>query len=59
MKMFVLNQLTKQIEINEPEVLLIKEFAALSKRDKTKLKNKNDERTYLYLFSYRLEFSLS
>ena len=50
MKMFVLNQLTKQIEINEPEVLLIKEFAALSKRDKTKLKTRMmRELTYIYL----------
>lgn len=50
MKMFVLNQLTKQIEINEPEILLIKEFATLYKRDKTKLKSKlMKELTYIYL----------
>ena len=40
----------KQLEINEPEILLIKEFKALLDRDKTKYKDKaTKEFTYMYL----------
>ena len=39
-----------QLEINEPEILLIKEFKALLDRDKTKTKTRViKELTYIYL----------
>ena len=39
-----------RLEINEPEILLIKEFKALSDRDKTKNKSRLwKELTYIYL----------
>lgn len=35
MNVFNYNTLTKQLEINEPEILLVKEFKALLQRDKS------------------------
>ena len=36
MNVFIYDNENNRIEINEPEILLIKEFKALSDRDKTK-----------------------
>ena len=48
--MFNFDGLNKQLEINEPELLLVKEFSALLKRDKTKGKTRaTRELTYIYL----------
>lgn len=50
MNVFNYNSLSKQLEINEPELLLVKEFKALLDRDKTKTKTKvTKELTYIYL----------
>ena len=50
MNVFNYNSLSKQLEINEPELLLVKEFKALLDRDKTKNKTKvTKELTYIYL----------
>lgn len=50
MDFFVFNTLTKQLEINEPEILLVKEFKSLFNRDKTKYKDRlMKELAYLYL----------
>ena len=50
MNVFSYNNLNKQLEINEPEILLVKEFKALLDRDKTKHKTKaTRELTYIYL----------
>ena len=50
MDIFSYDSLNKQLEINTPEVLLIKEFKALLDRDKTKHKTKAfKEFTYIYL----------
>ena len=54
MNVFNYNTLTKQLEINEPEILLVKEFKALIQRDKSAEK----DRAILHLFSYRLEKSV-
>ena len=35
MNVFNYNTLTKQLEITEPEILLVKEFKALLQRDKS------------------------
>lgn len=50
MDFFVFNSLTKQLEINQPEILLIKEFKNLYNRDKTKTKTRlTRELSYIYL----------
>jgi hypothetical protein len=50
MNVFSFNNITKELEINEPELLLIKEFHDLIKRDKTKSKGRAmKELTYMYL----------
>ena len=50
MNVFIYDNENNRIEINEPEILLIKEFKALSDRDKTKNKSKLwKELTYIYL----------
>ena len=50
MNVFIYDNENNRIEINEPEILLIKEFKALSDRDKTKNKSKLwRELTYIYL----------
>lgn len=50
MNVFNFNNLTKTLEINEPEILLVKEFADLLKRDKSKTKDRvTRELTYIYL----------
>lgn len=50
MNVFDYNQLTKRLNVNEPEILLVKEFKALLQRDKTKEKNRvTKELTYMYL----------
>lgn len=50
MDFFSFNSLNKQLEINEPEILLIKEFKALLDRDKTKQKDRLvRELSYIYL----------
>lgn len=50
MNMFSYDGLTKQLELNKPELLLIKEFKALLDRDKTKNKEKAfRELTYIHL----------
>ena len=50
MNVFNFNNLTKTLEINEPEILLVKEFADLLKRDKSKTKDRvTREFTYIYL----------
>ena len=40
MNVFMYNNLTKVLELNEPEILLIKEFNDLYKRDKSKSKDR-------------------
>ena len=50
MNVFNFNNLTKTLEINEPEILLVKEFADLLKRDKSKTKDRvTRELIYIYL----------
>ena len=50
MNVFTYDNANNRIEINEPEILLIKEFKALSDRDKTKNKTRLwKELTYIYL----------
>lgn len=50
MNVFLYDNLNRQLELNEPELLLIKEFKALLDRDKTKNKEKAfRELTYIYL----------
>lgn len=50
MNIFNYDALNKQLELNTPEILLIKEFKALLDRDKTKNKTKvTRELTYIYL----------
>lgn len=50
MNVFTYDNGNNRIEINEPEILLIKEFKALSDRDKTKNKTRLwKELTYIYL----------
>lgn len=50
MNVFNYDSLNKQLEINEPELLLIREFKALLDRDKTSHKdNATRELTYIYL----------
>ncbi len=50
MNVFNYDNLTKQLELNEPEILLVKEFKALVDRDKTKRKEKAfREFTYIWL----------
>lgn len=50
MNVFIYDNGNNKLEINEPEILLIKEFKALSDRDKTKNKSRLwKELTYIYL----------
>lgn len=50
MNVFSYDNANNRLEINEPEILLIKEFKALYDRDKTKNKSKLwKELTYIYL----------
>ena len=50
MNVFIYDNVNNRLEINEPEILLIKEFKALSDRDKTKTKTRLwKELTYIYL----------
>lgn len=50
MNVFNYDNLNKQLEINEPELLLIREFKALLDRDKTNHKDRaTRELTYIYL----------
>ena len=50
MNVFVYDNVNNRIEINEPEILLIKEFKTLYDRDKTKNKSQLwKELTYIYL----------
>lgn len=50
MNFFVFNNINKQLEFNEPEIMLVKEFKALSNRDKTKTKTRLiKELSYIYL----------
>lgn len=50
MNFFVFNNINKQLEFNEPEIMLVKEFKALSNRDKTKTKTRlTKELSYIYL----------
>ena len=50
MNVFNYNTLTKQLEINEPEILLVKEFKALLQRDKSIEKDRAiRELSYIYL----------
>ena len=50
MNVFTYDNANNRLEINEPEILLIREFKALSDRDKTKNKSRLwRELTYIYL----------
>ena len=50
MNVFVYDNANSKLEINEPEIFLIKEFKVLSDRDKTKNKSRLwKELTYIYL----------
>lgn len=50
MEIFSYDSLNKQLELNEPEILLVREFKALLTRDKTKAKSRAlKELTYIYL----------
>ena len=59
MNVFNYNKLYKQLEINEPEILLVREFKALLDRDKTKEKTRaTRELTYIYLaLDYKSPYS--
>jgi hypothetical protein len=50
MNIFVYDNVNNRLEINEPEILLIKEFKSLFDKDKTKTKTQLwKELTYIYL----------
>lgn len=50
MNVFSFDSLNKQLEINEPEILLVREFKALLDRDKTPTKERaTKEFTYIFL----------
>lgn len=50
MNVFSYDNLNKQLELNEPEILLVQEFKALLDRDKTKHKTRaTKELTYIWL----------
>jgi hypothetical protein len=50
MNVFIYDKAHGQLEINEPEILLIKEFKNLLDRDKSKTKTRAfRELTYIYL----------
>lgn len=50
MNVFSFNSLNKSLEINEPEILLVREFKALVDRDFTSMKEKvTRELTYIFL----------
>lgn len=50
MNIFNFDSLNKTLEINEPEVLLVKEFKALLERDNSSMKERvTKELTYIYL----------
>lgn len=50
MNVFSYDNLNKQLEINEPEILLVREFKALLDRDKSKHKTRvTKELTYIFL----------
>ena len=50
MNVFIYDNLNKQLDLNEPELLLVREFKALLDRDKTKNKEQaTKELTYIYL----------
>jgi len=50
MNVFNYDNLNKELEVNEPELLLIREFKALLDRDKSTHKSKaTRELTYIYL----------
>lgn len=59
MNVFSYNNLSKELEINEPELLLVREFKALLDRDKTKNKTRaTRELTYIYLaIDYKSPYS--
>lgn len=59
MNVFSYNNLNKQLELNEPELLLVREFKALLDRDKTKHKDRaTKELTYIYLaIDYKSPYS--
>ena len=50
MNVFNYDNVNKYLDLNEPEMLLIREFKALLDRDKTKTKTRaTKELTYIYL----------
>jgi hypothetical protein len=50
MNVFSYDNLNKSLELNEPELLLVKEFKTLIDRDKTKYREQaTKELTYIYL----------
>jgi len=50
MNVFLYNNVSKELELNEPEILLVKEFRELLNRDKSKSKDRAwAELTYIYL----------
>lgn len=50
MNVFLYNNVSKELELNEPEILLVKEFKELFNRDKSKSKDRAwAELTYIYL----------
>lgn len=50
MNIFNFNNLTKQLEINEPEILLVREFKSLAERDKSRNKDRLiRELSYVFL----------
>jgi len=50
MNVFTYDNGTKYLDLNEPEILLVREFKALLDRDKTKTKTRaTKELTYIYL----------
>ena len=49
MNVFIYDNLNKQLDLNEPELLLVREFKAILDRDKTKNKEQaTKELTYIY-----------
>ena len=50
MNVFNYDNVNKYLDLNEPEILLVREFKALLDRDKTKTKTRaTKELTYIYL----------
>jgi hypothetical protein len=51
MKFFIYDESSGGVKLKEPSIMLVREFAALMKRDKSKQKNRAfKEFTFIYLY---------